>query len=525
MHSLTIERRVRDVVMLAVLLMAVGACTEPDPRHPYAVGIVPGSVQQGEVGLPIDVAVQVTDSFGRSVPNASVTFELTTAPTQGFTAGSIEPVTAETDEAGVARTRWTLGTRAGEQTLRTWAGSAGGSTTPNVTVSATARAGAATSLAPASDAIVAITVGDSVRVAVVATDRYGNVASPSPSSLTWQVSDLSVASVSRTELPPDTAAMVVANAGGATVLEARDPAVGTVRFDIRTYVGPGRDIAYWSSGTIYLLSADGGTTTALGPGVDPAWSPDGRQVVFTGDVGTSRTAIYVMNADGSGRRALTDPVIFPSAKYPTRSPDGRKIAFVAPAASPGGTGPSPGSLFTMNADGSEPTLVLRTLSLCSIQCPGILYATWSPDGTKIAYSIAWFRSTGSVGDVFVVNADGSGDRPLVSTSAIEHEAAWSPDARRIVFQSSPHPPPLQGVGPVDLYIVNADGSGRRRLTSGSAIGSNDRSATWSPDGRIAFVRSRSGIAGAELFVINADGTELRRFASIPAGVSRPAWRP
>ena len=70
--------------------------------------------------------------------------------------------------------------------------------------------------------------------------------------------------------------------------------------------------------------------------------------------------------------------------------------------------------------------------------------------------------------------------------------AWSPDGREIAIVNSSR-----------IYVLNADGSGERRLSSG-------RAPSWSPDGRrIAFVRGDPdhALGSAEIFVMNADGTE------------------
>jgi TolB protein len=150
---------------------------------------------------------------------------------------------------------------------------------------------------------------------------------------------------------------------------------------------------------------------------------------------------------------------------------------------------------------------------------------WSPDGRTISFvrrqSFANFNY-----DIYVVDADGGAARNLTRTPAYENDPAWSPDGRSIAFTRSG-----------DIWLMNADGSGKRRLTSGAA---RDRAPSWSPDGRtIAFDRreSRSGDFGDttaihEIYVMNADGSGQRRLARIgaadPQGAARgtpPLWSP
>ncbi len=138
---------------------------------------------------------------------------------------------------------------------------------------------------------------------------------------------------------------------------------------------------------------------------------------------------------------------------------------------------------------------------------------WAPDGRMIA-----FRRHNGGTQVYVMNADGSGVRRLTSRPGSVWDVsagAWSPDGRKLTLTAWPARP--RSAGHTEIYVVNADGSGQRRLTRGVT-------PAWSPDGRkIAFVRGRAG--NSEIFVMNADGSATRRLTRQPAGGHGPAWSP
>lgn len=122
----------------------------------------------------------------------------------------------------------------------------------------------------------------------------------------------------------------------------------------------------------------------------------------------------------------------------------------------------------------------------------VLCTAWSPDGDRIA--------CGSGNGLFVLKADGSDSR-RVATGRVGGGVAWSPDGGQIVFGAP-------GGYFAKLEIVNADGSGRRDVTSfppGGAV--LDVDPAWSPTGRIFFGRlDKNGIG--EISAVNPDGSDL-----------------
>ena len=147
-------------------------------------------------------------------------------------------------------------------------------------------------------------------------------------------------------------------------------------------------------------------------------------------------------------------------------------------------------------------LLCLTLSLGAVSAAGA-----TPQGPNGRIAFALNDGSGSA-ELYSVNADGSAMRRLTWTPQDEQAPSWSPDGTRIAYESS-----LGGV-----WVMNADGSGQTKLTSGT----QDIDPAWSPDGtQIAFGRPSSN--GWNLFVMSADGSALRRVSDVFG--NDPAWSP
>jgi Tol biopolymer transport system component len=212
--------------------------------------------------------------------------------------------------------------------------------------------------------------------------------------------------------------------------------------------------------------------------MDPVWSPNGQQIIFESSESPGEmSSLCVFNADGSGLIEL------PSSgndRDPSWSPDGRSIVFVANGLS--FFDPEPANIYVINADGSN----RRPL----VTSPGRDFdPVWSPDGTSIAFvSIRDGHS-----QIYLVAPDGSTPTRLTGTTEDEFSPEWSPDGRLIAFVSGHR-----------LDLIRRDGTQRVRIVENLDVAQ----LLWSPDGRrIAFAR------GEELYVVNVDGTELRPLAS------------
>ncbi len=308
---------------------------------------------------------------------------------------------------------------------------------------------------------------------------------------------------------------VTASAGPSTVAivsASPQPSAATVRpgYILLEHFGnavDGTKVADPDRRHLWLIRADGSGLHELAPGLPvqdkvvmdkgPAdWSPDGRHIVFSSS--SDRVLIYETDVDGAVPRLVsTDCTGTPDQClefFPSYSPDGKRIAFVRLVENP----PS-GALGIRDLASGKVTLLESTR-----QGPPNLELgspSWSPDGKRLAYFQLPKDNDGKPtggSQLFVVNADGTGRRSLSTTGVAAGDPRWSPDGSLIVFSNEPiHQWNDVGVPDhPDIYTIHPDGTGLKRLTSDAGSGA----PSWTSDGKILYFSER------HLWLMDADGS-------------------
>jgi TolB protein len=193
---------------------------------------------------------------------------------------------------------------------------------------------------------------------------------------------------------------------------------------------------------------------------------------------------------------IADDILLQAGNY--RGVARTKIAFTSDR-----RGGQSKELYIMDYDGygQRPLTANRSLNLTP---------TWSPDGRTLAY-ISYRKGRPDLYRAFIY--EGRGDH-LVAGPGMSFTPAWSPDGTKIAFTSTRD-------DNSEIYTINADGSGLHRLTNHRAI---DTSPCWSPNGReIAFTSDRTG--APQIYVMDADGLNVRRISFEGSYNDSPAWSP
>lgn len=224
--------------------------------------------------------------------------------------------------------------------------------------------------------------------------------------------------------------------------------------------------------SLWIMNADGSNAKKiLERASSPAFSPDGTKIAYY----HWSDGIWIANADGTNARQI---VFQREAKYVAWSHDGRWIAFSSKLVANGNV-----TVDAVMADAVTPdTSNRRTIAVGDVP-------SWSFDDRQIALHTCKASTCG----IHKVSSEG-GD-PILVTGDAGGNPSWSPDGRKILYQ-------VEANQVKQLFVVNADGTGKKQLTQGS---SRHVDGQWSSDGNYIFYRSPDSDKWA-IWRMNADGT-------------------
>jgi TolB protein len=264
-----------------------------------------------------------------------------------------------------------------------------------------------------------------------------------------------------------------------------------------------------------------------------SYSPPKGKIVFTCFV-NQIDQICLMNADGSGRKQLTD--FDATSFYPSLSPDGDTIYFSSRQTGnyevysinlrgrglrrlTGNIGGlyapermSERIVFTNNSDGTQRIWIMRSDGKnphAISSGPEDIDPTYSRDGLFIAFA----SSRTGQRQLYIMGRDGANVHQVTNLPDMGGRSSWSSDGRRLAFYAGP---PENH----NIYVINADGTGLVQLTNGG----DNLGPSWSPDGNwIAFTSFRDG--NNEIYIMHPDGTGVTRLTNNSISDWQPRWGP
>lgn len=250
---------------------------------------------------------------------------------------------------------------------------------------------------------------------------------------------------------------------------------------------------------IFTVNADGsGLTRLTDSDVTDGnlhWSPDGSRIAFVRHYAVRE--VWVMNRDGSNQTRVID------GDWPQWSPDGTRLVYNAYR-----NGNS--DIFSIGVDGTGEIQVSNDPLFDG-------YPLWSPDGSQIVWRTERHGNT----ELYSANPDGSGTRRLTNTTIFSHPSSFSPDGKLLtVNRCTPAPNAV-----CQIYLLRMDGTGETNISNDPTV--SEFEAMFSPDGkRLVFQREwTTGFPSADdIYIMNPDGSGRRKITDSASDNNSPNWR-
>ncbi len=242
---------------------------------------------------------------------------------------------------------------------------------------------------------------------------------------------------------------------------------------------------------LYVSNIDGSGRNMLGQGFrQPQFRQDGNLLAANGDGAPNLEHLVTMDASGNGKVEVSNHT---EDAYPTWSADGAIVAYSSKSwADRQSRLGIVHDMFGKNQD---------SIKIGTTEIRGE-YPFWMADGRVVYHGCDFMNATSACGLYWV----GAGGGNYYRLTNHQSDTAPAGSGSRVAFMSARD-------GNWEVYAINMDGSGLKRLTNN---GSQDGLPTWSPDGNsIAFVSDRSGAWA--IWVMNANGSNQRKLFDLGGG--------
>jgi len=233
---------------------------------------------------------------------------------------------------------------------------------------------------------------------------------------------------------------------------------------------------------------------------NPAWSPDGKVILFTGATKSSTLNLFKLNLYDSAVSLISDDPYHDYVNLPGRSWCSKNNRIVISSDRNDND-----DIWTLNPDGTDWRQVTKDAS-----------KDWEPSWSDDCEWIVFQSKRNNNWDIYKIRPDGSGLERLTYDAADDWEPNWSPDGRWIVFQSKRN-------GVWQLYVVRPDGTGITQLTQGTAQATDP---SWTPDGKsVVYSADAEPSQSEDIFMIDIATLEARNLTNHAGYEGAPSISP